>query len=129
VAVTQTTLSPMLTLDFTANILADMVLQQPNITPDVKVISVDGSNVTLSVPTTELIPQGTPVAFVAAQKTLYDLFITACLTAGYITADAIPGRSLRTPTGYPYGPNQGGFYAFNLPLRVFNVTLNSANPG
>lgn len=56
-------------------------------------------------------------------KTLYDLFVSACITAGYITSTSLPMRSLYTPAGYPSGPGQGGFNAFSLPLRIFNVTI------
>ncbi len=63
-------------------------------------------------------------ASVTVNSTLYDLFIAACIAANYITAALPPpSRSLRTPTGYPYGQGQGGFNAFNLPLRIFNVSL------
>lgn len=67
-------------------------------------------------------------AWTSRDKSLYDLLVSACLTANYITTETIPTRSLRTPVGYPYGPGQGGFRAFNLPLRIFNVNIQPQHP-
>lgn len=55
--------------------------------------------------------------------TLFDVFCAVCLKSGLIAEATLPEKYLRTPKGYPYGPGQGGFYDFNLPMRVWNLTV------
>ncbi len=56
-------------------------------------------------------------------RTVFDAFCDACVQAGYISDINRPQQYLRTPKGYPYGPGQGGTNTFQIPLRVFNVTI------
>lgn len=128
-SVVQPSLGPVLTFDNTTDIFEDMLVYGDAIPAGTVVLSVTSSTVTLSTPTTTAVLADSTLTFVLKNETIYDAFIRECLKAGYVTPDLIPNRSLRTPTGYPYGPNQGGFYAFNLPLRIFNVAIRPANPG
>lgn len=56
--------------------------------------------------------------------TLLDVFSAVCVKSKIITLDALPDKYLRTPKGYPYGAGQGGFYEFNVPIRIWNVTID-----
>lgn len=56
-------------------------------------------------------------------RTLMTAFVEAGKSLGYIKKDYVTQGYLRTPKGYPYGKDQGGFNGFVTPLRVLNTTL------
>lgn len=58
-------------------------------------------------------------------RSLYNAFIEQGLLSGALDLDTIPDEYLRTPDGYPYGPDQGGFRGFSTPLRVLNYHYRS----
>lgn len=64
----------------------------------------------------------------ATGRTLMQAFIEAGKTLGYINQDYVTQGYLRTPKGYPYGPNQGGFHGFTTPLRVFYTEFVVKHP-
>lgn len=57
-------------------------------------------------------------------RTLFDCFTDICLKRNYIPNKLNMQSHLRTPKGYPYGPEQGGFNGFTVPLRVLNFTVS-----
>ena len=57
-------------------------------------------------------------------STLFDVFCAVCIKSNLITETTLPDKYLRTPKGYPYGAGQGGFYEFNVPIRVWNVVID-----
>lgn len=61
--------------------------------------------------------------------TVFDVFCDTCIAKGFITADQRPPKYLLTPKGYPHGAQQGGFYAFNAPLRIINTTIEAVSSG
>jgi hypothetical protein len=57
-------------------------------------------------------------------RSLLVAFIEQCLIAGYMSLDQVPEQYLEpNRTIYPYYAGQGGYYGFNTPLRVFNITI------
>lgn len=58
-------------------------------------------------------------------RSLFTAFIEQAIAAGLTTKTTAPGLYLKSPKGYPYGPHQGGFDGFSLPLRVFNTVISS----
>jgi hypothetical protein len=59
-------------------------------------------------------------------RSLFVAFMEVCLTLGYITLSEIPTQYLDpSRTMYPYYSGQGGFYGFNTPVRVFNITIDT----
>ena len=59
-------------------------------------------------------------------RSLYTAFIEVCLSKGYITQQSIPPLYVKNSAGYAFGPHQGGFARFSLPLRVFDTTITTA---
>lgn len=55
--------------------------------------------------------------------TLFDVFCAICIQIKMLTPENVPQKYLRTPKGYPYGQGQGGFYDFNLPVRMWRVNI------
>ena len=60
-----------------------------------------------------------------SSRSLYNAVIEQALLMSVIDLDTIPESYLRTPDGYPYGPNQGGFRDFSTPLRVLSYHYRS----
>lgn len=63
-----------------------------------------------------------------AGRNLMAAFIESGKRLGFINKSYYTAGYLRTPKGYPYGPNQGGFNGFVTPLRVFDAKFTISNP-
>lgn len=63
-----------------------------------------------------------------AGRNLMAAFIESAKRLGFVNKSYYTAGYLRTPKGYPYGPNQGGFNGFVTPLRVFDAKILISHP-
>ena len=83
------------------------------------------------------IPTGTDAVSVAVQtyyantasvdgRSLMVAFIEQCIISGYLTPDSVPTQALIPSRKYfPFAVTEGGYYAFNTPLRIIRFSLNA----
>lgn len=57
---------------------------------------------------------------------LYNELLDLALAAGCVDPSRIPGRYVKTSSGYPVGANFGGYNGPNTPLRIFRSAIIAA---